>query len=58
MKIENNKNIGESIYFQLSSRDLGNFNQDLNDTIIIHYTVGGSAKSVINTLSNLIIKEL
>lgn len=58
MKIENNKNIGGILCFQVLSRDLGNFNQDLNDTIIIHYTVGGSAKSVINTLSNLIIKEL
>ncbi len=56
MKIENNKLVGNNIEFQDSSKHSGNFNQDLPDTIIIHYTAGGSANSAINTLSNPNVK--
>ena len=56
MKIENDKLVGDSIEFQDSSKHSGNFSQDLPDTIIIHYTAGGSANSAINTLSNPNVK--
>ena len=56
MKIRNHKLEGENTNFKGISKHSGVFNNEMPDTIVIHYTASGSAESAINTLSNPNVK--
>ncbi len=50
MKITNHKLIDDNTDFQLSPNHSGKFKTSLPDTIILHYTAGGSRESSVRTL--------
>ena len=56
MKIIDHKIVGENVNFQATTKHSGSFEHGLPDTVVIHYTAGGSAKSAINTLCNPRVK--
>lgn len=51
MKISNHRLDPDTVNFVKSSKTSGTFTEGLPDTIIIHYTAGGSAESAIRTFT-------